>query len=241
MSWKENFRNGTRVLIAEECPFFTKGLERILSQGRGFELIGSVPSTEEGIRKGLAGRPDVMILGVGSNHVDLMERVKGVLAKMPGVVLVLITGPGDAPWESRLLRLGVRAILRRDCTDKDLLGAIDEARAGRLFLDARVSSGVLGYLMSPRAGVDSTMRRLSDRELQVLELLADGVTPGGIGLRLQLAPRTVSAHLAKMQRKLEVGSTQALIVYAVRWRCGKEEVAKRGPGSVGLGRDRRVA
>jgi DNA-binding NarL/FixJ family response regulator len=135
----------------------------------------------------------------------------------------------------------VRAILRRDCTDKDLLGAIEEARAGRLFLDARVSSGMLGYLMSPRAGVDSTMRRLSDRELQILELLADGVTPGGIGLRLQLAPRTVSAHLAKMQRKLEVESTQALIVYAVRWRCGKGEAANRGPETLELGRERRVA
>ena len=121
-----------------------------------------------------------------------------------------------------------------------LYGRLCLSTAKRLNAGDR-NSGMLGYLMSPRAGVDSTMRRLSDRELQVLELLADGVTPGGIGLRLQLAPRTVSAHLAKMQRKLEVGSTQALIVYAVRWRCGNGDAANRGPGTVDLGRECRVA
>lgn len=220
MSELRKSSTGDPVLIVETCVLFRSGIAEAL-QGR-FQVpagwsCGTFAEAESILERQV---PGILVLGFasgGAAEFDTLDFVKRVRRVHPRLPILVVAEPNELDPLRRLLRLGVQGMLRRDTTPELLLQAAEEVRAGRMHVDAALSNAMLGYLLAREREPVADRRRLSDREAQVLDLYAHGLSTTRIGEKLGLAQRTVSSHLRAVQRKMGFRTARELLVNAVQW------------------------
>ncbi len=203
-----------RVLIADDHAIVRGGLKQIVATTADIVVAGEATQGDEVLRQVAAGAIDLLLLDMampGPSGVDLIRRV---LAERPGLPILVLSMHNEGQIVTRALKAGAAGYVTKDSEPEILLAAIRKIAGGGRFIDPTLVDTVV--FESVRADGDPH-ELLTDRELQVLQLLAAGHAVGDIADRLHLSPKTVSTHKARLMEKLGIDNNADLVRYAIRY------------------------
>ena len=197
-----------RVLLADDHEIVRDGLKRILAATADVQVTGEAASGDAALALVKVNAYDVALLDMsmpGLSGVDLIKRLK---AEKPGLKLLILSMHGEHQYAARALKAGASGYLTKDSAAEKLLGALRKVAAGGVHISDVTASGLVSAERAPH-------QALSDREFEVLRLLAGGRSPTEIAGQLRLSVKTVSTHKANIREKLGLGGTADLVRYAL--------------------------
>jgi two-component system, NarL family, response regulator NreC len=207
-----------RVLLADDHGIVRRGLRSLLETDHTVTVVGEAADGLEALRLCEEHQPDILIVDIGMpmlNGLDVAARAQK-LERPPRTMILSMHS--DESYIIRALAAGARAYLLKDATDEDLLPAIHAVAAGKPFFSPAVTAVLVeDYLRQLQArGLTDSYHLLTDREKQVLQLLAEGRSNKEAASLLDLSLSTVETHRANLMQKLNLHNTAEIVLYAVR-------------------------
>ncbi|MDH3319270.1 MAG: response regulator transcription factor [Betaproteobacteria bacterium] len=200
-----------RVLIADDHEIVRDGLKRILAASADLQVAGEAADGDQALALVRANDYNVAVLDMSMPGLAGLDLIKRLKAEKPGLGLLVLSMHGEQQYAVRALKAGASGYLTKDSAAEQLLVALRKIAAGGV----HVSDAAAAQLILGAGGDGPPHTRLSDREFEVLKLLAAGSTPGDIARRLHLSVKTVSTHKARVQEKLGLAGTAELVRYAL--------------------------
>ena len=197
-----------RVLIADDHKIVRDGLKRILSAHAEVDVTGEAADGDQALALVRAHEYDLVMVDMsmpGLSGIDLIKRLK---LEKPKLRILVLSMHGERQYAARALKAGASGYLNKDSAAELLVGAIRKIAAGGVHIGDAAAASLISADKAPHEA-------LSDREFEVLRLLVEGLGPTDIGDKLHLSVKTVSTHKTRILEKLNVGSTAALVRYAL--------------------------
>ena len=206
-----------RVLLADDHAIVRRGLRGLL-EAAGFTVVAEAADGLDAIRLCEEHRPDTMILDIGMprlNGIEVAARA-AKLDRPPGVIILSVHG--DESYIMRALAAGARAYLLKSATDEDLIPAVRAVAAGKPYFSPAVTAVLVEDYMRQlqQRGLTDSYHLLTDREKEVLQLLAEGRSNKEVATLLDLGVSTVETHRSNLMQKLNLHNTAEIVLYAVR-------------------------
>jgi len=198
-----------RVLLADDHQIVRDGLRRILAAQADVEVAGEAADGDQALALVRANDYDVAVLDLSMPGLAGLDLVKRVKLEKPTLRVLVLSMHGEQQYAARALKAGASGYLNKDSAAEQLVGALRKVAGGGVHLSETAAAGLVA---GTRGALHET---LSDREIEVLRLLVEGLTPAQIGKRLHLSVKTVSTHKTRAQDKLGAGSTAELVRYAL--------------------------
>jgi DNA-binding NarL/FixJ family response regulator len=197
-----------RVLLADDHEIVRDGLKRILAATADVRVAGEAASGDAALALVKANDYDVALLDMsmpGLSGIDLIKRIR---LEKPKLRILVLSMHGEQQYAARALKAGAAGYLTKESAAEMLLGALRKVAAGGVHVSEAAAAGLVSAERAPH-------QNLSDREFEVLRLLAGGRSPTEIAEQLHLSVKTVSTHKAHVQEKLGLGGTADLVRYAL--------------------------
>ena len=211
-------REGVRVLVADDHDLFRSGLRGLLEE-RGVCVVGEAARGDEAVRAVRELAPDVVVMDLNMPVLDGVQATREIVATSPLTrVVVLTVSDEDADVMDAILA-GACGYLLKDASIDQLVAGIQAAAVGESLVSPHIAAKVLQRLRASCAETDAaeTIRaELSDREIEVLKLVASGLENAAIASKLHISPKTVKNHLSNIFMKLQFENRIQAAVYAVR-------------------------
>lgn len=202
----------TRIVLADDHSVVRQGI-RMMLERESFEIVGEAGDGLEAVRLAEKHQPDIAVLDLSMPVMNGITAVGQILKVSPRTKIVLLTMYTDEHHILDALRAGVKACVTKTQAVEHLIAAIREVCAGGVYLSPSVSGAVVqAYLTKSETPYDP----LTDRERQVLQLVAEGNTTKEIALVMGVAAKTAETHRVKVMDKLDIHSTAGLVRYAIR-------------------------
>jgi two-component system response regulator NreC len=200
------------VVLADDHPLVRQGVRRLLEREE-FELLGEASDGVEVIGLAQQFRPDVVVLDLAMPTLNGLGAAREIARVSPRTKIILLTMYTEEHHVLEALRAGVKGCVSKTQAPEHLLQAIREVCDGGVYLSPRVSGAVVqGYLAKTEPPYDP----LTNRERQVLQLIAEGKTSKEIAVILGMTVRTAESHRSSLMEKLDIHSTAELVRYAIR-------------------------
>jgi DNA-binding NarL/FixJ family response regulator len=199
----------TRVLLVDDHAMVRTGIATLLGVTDDLEVVGQASDGEEAVSVAAETRPDVVLMDLSMPGVDGVEATRRILADQPAVRIVVLTSFSDRVRVGDALAAGAVGYQLKDCEPADLLTAVRSAAAGHVPIDPRVAGVLL-----PEAKGGRPEDLVSPREIEVLQLVAEGMANKQIGRRLGISERTVKAHLGRVFRQIGVADRTSAAMWA---------------------------
>jgi two-component system nitrate/nitrite response regulator NarL len=203
-----------RIVIADDHPVFREGVSHLLSAEPDLALVGQAESGEEALRLAIDLAPDVVLLDIGMPGWGGLATVEKLSQACPATKVVMLTAFDD---EDRLLAAfkgGARGYVVKGVSTRDLANIVRLVNAGDVYVSRTLAANLLSELTGKRP--QDPLSELSDRESEVLNLVAEGLTNREIGERVHLAEKTVKNHMTNILGKLRVRSRVEAALLATR-------------------------
>ena len=204
----------TRILLVDDHELMREGLRSILEGEENVEIVGEASSGREAVTLSRTLEPDVVVMDVGMRDLNGIDATRQIVGELPAVQVIALSSHSDSRYVSAMLEAGACGYVLKANAYADLREALQAARQGKSYLCAEVTKGVVNASLHGSRGVDPSV--LSEREREVLQLLAEGLTSPQIGKRLFIATSTVETHRRSIMRKLAIHSVADLTKWAIR-------------------------
>jgi DNA-binding NarL/FixJ family response regulator len=198
-----------RILIADDHKIVRDGLKGILAATPDLQVAAEAASGDEALALVKANDFDVVMLDMSMPGLSGMDLIKRLKAEKPKLRMLVLSMHGEQQYAARALKAGASGYLNKDSAAEMLVGALRKIAAGGVHITEAAAAGLL------QSGTKPPHEALSDREFEVLRLLAEGLGPTEIGDKLHLSVKTVSTHKTHILEKLRLGSTAELVRYAL--------------------------
>jgi DNA-binding NarL/FixJ family response regulator len=196
-----------RILLVEDQTLMRQGLKTILNLEPGLRVVGEAIDGEVGIRQALDLRPDIILMDVQMPGMSGIEAIAAICAVWPDAKIIILTTFGRDEYVFQGVRAGAMGFLLKDAPADHLVQTIHRVHGGEVFIQPEIASRLLRELITPQ---DWLIEPLSDREREVLVLVAQGYANREIAERLVLAEGTVKNHVSSILGKLQAENrTQA--------------------------------
>jgi DNA-binding NarL/FixJ family response regulator len=206
----------TRLLLADGHQVVRKGLGALLRERAGFEVVGEAANGREAVERTRELAPDVVIMEVAMPGLNGAGAASQIKKELPKVNVVALSMHSDGRYVSRMLKAGASAYLLKTCDVEELLRAIRIVATGGIYLSPEVTGTVVdGYVNGTGQGAPEAPE-LSERETEVLQLLAEGENSKQIGFLLHVSSRTIDSHRQRIMAKLDLHTLAQLTKYAIR-------------------------
>jgi two-component system, NarL family, nitrate/nitrite response regulator NarL len=203
-----------RILIADDHPVYRQGLERAVKERAELELIGSCGDGREALERITAEEPDVAIIDVRMPGLDGLKILGAVKREKLRTKVILLTGYEDSASAYRALAAGAAGYVSKSSDNMELCDSVVAAARGETVIAPQFAAGIASEIQ-----LRETDERpaLTEREGEVLRLLAEGRTAQKIGDELHLSEATIKTHLQNLYSKLSVSDRAAAVATAMRW------------------------
>lgn len=220
-----------RVLIADDHPMFRGGLRALLAGEPSIEVIGEAETGAEAIE--LAGRhePDVVLMDLTMPDTDGIEATRRIAADHPDVAVLVLTMLEDEASLAAAVRAGARGYLLKGADGSEAVRAIQAVAAGELIFGPEVAAPVLGRLREGGEEITASLPELTEREREILELMAQGKANPVIATRVFLTEKTVRNYVSNIFRKLGVDNRVEAVIRAREAGLGRTPRPGDGRGS----------
>ncbi len=205
------------VILADDHAVVRTGIRQILEHGGDIEVIAEAENGEAAEALIVELQPDVAVLDIQMPKASGIEVTRWVRAHLSGVGVLILTAFDDDPYVMAALQAGANGYMLKTADPEDLIRAVRDVNEGKSALSAAIAGKLVGALQSSVAGSvkNSPVENLSDREMEVLALVAKGYTNKAIAAQLKISDRTVQGHLARIFAKLQAASRTEAVMRAV--------------------------
>lgn len=197
-------------MLADDHTIVRSALRALLEAEHEFEVVAEAADAEEAVRKVLAYKPAVIVLDLSMPGGSSLSAIPRMLEASPHTAVVVLTMEDEPRFASEAMRAGALGFVLKEAANSELADAVHSALRGKRYLNPQLG-GQIAALPDASAGPPSG---LSEREVEVLRLVAMGHTNAEISSRLYLSVRTVESHRAHIQRKTGIGSRAELVAFA---------------------------
>lgn len=220
-----------RILIADDHAVLREGLRLLLDGTEGLEVVGEAADGEEALRQAEELRPDIVLLDLAMPRMGGLEAARRLREILPGAKVVILTVHDQEQFVFQALQAGASGYLLKESGSAEILSAMRAVAAGGCYLSPRISRTVIqDYLRQeqkrPRGAQAGS---LSERECEVLRLIAEGSSNRQIAAQIHLSPKTVENHRANIMRKLGVHNRVALVKAALKLGLISVEMLEASP------------
>lgn len=207
-----------RILLADDHGIVRRGMRALLDSEEGLEVVGEAANGREALKWIETLRPDLAILDVAMPMLNGIEVTAQAMKSFPDLKVIILSMYADEAYVVRALTAGARGYLLKEATEEDLLPAVRAVAAGRSYFSPAISSILLADYVRhlKQRGLEDSYDVLSDREKEVLQLLAEGRSNKETATVLNLSLSTVETHRLKLMQKLGLHNTAEIVLYAVR-------------------------
>ena len=203
-----------RVLIADDHPLFRDGLTALLTDGPDTELTGAATSGTEAVDLARETQPDVVVMDLHMPGLNGIEATRRIVADNPGITVLVLSMFDDDASVFSALRAGARGYLLKGSDQEQIRAAIRAAANGELIFGPQLAARMLAYFSVGASAPPQVFPQLTDREREVLDLVAQGRANTAIAAKLGLSQKTVRNHVSNILTKLQVADRAQAIVQA---------------------------
>lgn len=205
-----------RVLIIDDHVMVREGVAEIIRHESDLDVCGMATTANQGLEAVNKLKPDLVLVDITLPGKNGIEFIKDARAMQPELRILVMSMHDESLYADRVLRAGGRGYIRKQEGGDKLIEAIRRVLGGEIAVSEKMTSKLLEKF-SGRKTMDSPLEGLSDRELEVFQLIGQGKTMQEIGDELHLSPKTVEVHRSRIREKLRISSAAELISYAARW------------------------
>lgn len=209
--------NPTRVLIIEDHHFFRSGLAQWLNQQKGIVCCGEAASVMEARPAVLQLQPDVILMDLRLGDGEGLDLIAEISQHDPTIRIVALSQFDEDIFAHRALQAGARGYLMKSEATESVMQAIEQVMSGGIHLSPRMEAKLLNNMFPDPASREPSMARLSNRELQVFQLLGSGMTTTEIAQHLKLSHKTIETYREHLKQKLHLSDATSLIRSAKSW------------------------
>jgi two-component system response regulator NreC len=205
-----------RVLVCDDHELFREGVKTILSGAEGIDVVGEARDGREAVEKALDLRPDVTLMDMEMPALSGLDATRRIRQAEPRIKILILTLYAEDELVAACLEAGAVGYMLKDAPAAQLLYAVTSVHSGGKY----ISPGALGAVVERYVGgqkrTETRYELLTEREREVLRLLADGLSVKEIGTRLGLSAKTVDVHKTNLMRKLRIHDRAGLVKYAIQ-------------------------
>ena len=204
------------VLVCDDHAVFREGVKTILSQQPDLEVIGEAADGKQAVALAAKIHPDVVLMDISMPVLKGFDATRLIKKACPAIEVLILTVYDDEDLVARCLEAGASGYVLKDSPPPQLVYAIQTVHGGGQYMSPKVLKSVVAHYTKQPGRVKTAYDLLSNREREILVLLAEGVSLKDIAMRLNLSVKTVDAHKYNLMRKLDIHQRADLIRYAIR-------------------------
>jgi DNA-binding NarL/FixJ family response regulator len=210
--------NPVRILLADDHTVMRNGLRLLLERQPHLQVVGEAADGRQAVALSETLNPDVVVMDIAMPNLNGIEAARQIVNRNPRTAIAILSMHSDESYVIRALKAGARAYLLKDSAEADLLAAVRALTDGKSFFSPAISKILVEDYMRQleSRGAEDTYELLTNREREILQLLAEGRTNKEVANMLNLSLYTVETHRAHILQKLNLHSVPELILYAVR-------------------------
>jgi NarL family two-component system response regulator LiaR len=205
-----------RILIADDHTVVRKGLKALILTEPNLEVVGEAADGEEAVRRARIVKPDVILMDMSMPNKDGVEAIQEIKAEDPNARILVLTSFAEDKKILAAIKAGALGYLLKDASPDELLRAIQDVFLGKSSLHPTVAQKVISAIQQPSQEKTAGESDLTDREIEILKLIAEGLPNQQIAKQLYISERTVRTHVSNILRKLNLPNRTQAALYAVR-------------------------
>jgi DNA-binding NarL/FixJ family response regulator len=207
-----------KIIIADDHTIFRQGLRMLLAQEDDMEVVGEAADGIEALELAKKHNPDIILLDIAMPNMDGVQVAGKIKKSLPRIKIIVLTSYSDDQFLYEFLKLGVSGFVLKDSASQELIYSIRKSHEGMVFFDPSVSKKVMEKFTQVSGGKSDFVNygKLSDREKEVLRLVAEGCATKEVAEKLYISPKTVENHRANIMKKLNIRDRTGLTKYALR-------------------------
>jgi len=207
-----------RVLLGDDHTVLRQGLRKILEDRRDWRVVAEAGNGRDAVREAIELNPDVAVLDIGMPLLNGIEATRQIIRRAPTVRILILSMHSDQAYVTQAVQAGARGYILKESAGSELMAAIAAVVAGKSFFSPAVAQVVFDdYVRSlTQRGITDRYDALSEREREVLQLVAEGKSSKEIADVLLISPATVETHRAHLLQKLGLRNTAEVVRYAAR-------------------------
>lgn len=206
-----------RVILADDHTIVRHGLSKLLQQEDGMEVIAQAQNGHSTVELTKELSPDMVIMDIGMPDLNGIDATRQIIHDFPHVKIIGLSMHSGSKFVIEMLKAGASGYLLKDCALEELTTAIKTVAAGKIYLSPSITDVVVEkYVRHSKEKERSAFSLLSQREREVLQLMAEGKTTKQIGRHLHISPKTVEGHRLRLMAKLNMDSVAKLTKYAIQ-------------------------
>ena len=209
-----------RVLVADDHTIVRRGLVSLLALGDGIDVVGEAADGRMAVDLALELEPDVVLMDVSMPALNGLEAASRIRKKTPSIKVLILSAHDNEEYVLQVVRSGANGYLLKNTSADDLYAAIRSVHGGHAYFSPSVSKIIADELLrvgrTDEGEIEETAGRLTAREREIVQQIAEGRTHQQIGELLHISPRTVDTHCNNIMKKLDIHDSAALVAYAIK-------------------------
>lgn len=208
---------GLRILVADDHEIVRQGIRALLKLHPGWEVVGEATNGREAVEKTAQLKPDIVVLDIGMPSLNGLNATRQIVHADPQVKVLILTMHESDQVVREVLEAGARGYLLKSDAGRDLTAAVEALQRNKTFFTSKVAELVLDNFRRGKPVTEGSMKDiLTNREREVVQLLAEGKSTKEVAVVLGLSVKTAETHRSNIMRKLGIHSVSELVLYAVR-------------------------
>jgi DNA-binding NarL/FixJ family response regulator len=212
-----------RILLVDDHPLIREGLSEVLGREADLLICGEAASRQEALERIPAAKPDLVIVDLALKDSHGLELIKDIRARFPRIRVLVVSMYAEELYGERALRAGASGYLNKEEATTRVVLVVRKVLAGEVYLSERAAARVAACVAGrPREAPYGSGDDLGDRELEVFELIGQGLTTPQVAQQLHLAVTTVETYRARIKDKLKLQDAAELLQHAIRWNMSRQ-------------------
>lgn len=214
-----------KVLLVDDHPITRQGMRMMIGQAGGFEVVGEADNAAQAMELAAKLNPDIAIVDITLRTANGIELTKNLRAHSPELLVLIVSMHDEELFAERALRAGAKGYVMKHEASERVVQALQRLVNGEIYVSERVQARMLSRLANQRGGeIVSPVETLSDREMEVFQLLGNGYATRQIAERLNLSVKTIDSYREHLKLKLNLESGADLVRYAIQWVKSQESM-----------------
>ena len=206
----------TTIVLADDHRLVREGLRRLLEEREDFHVVGEATNGEQAVEIAESERPDLVLMDISMPGLSGIDATRRICRNGSGTKVLVLSMHDNRSFVEEVLRAGASGYVLKDAASSDLLRAVDAVRAGDSFLSPTITQQVVEAIAHPGERPAAALESLTEREREVLTLIAEGLSSKQIATQLGVSLKTVESHRANLMDKLDIHKVSGLVRFAIR-------------------------